>query len=519
MKNDVEKKIGELSDIIRNILEICFERIDYFFSDLDKKCIKSFKKNIFSKGIDNIENIPQFQEALKIIIKIINYSIKGRVKDDKFICELFPRKEIIDELVGHVKKIYFPKKELNENDICNLDNILCDLVNISLVITPEIEEIINFLEEKGVNLVDTEFMETFMRRFTEGRFLIQSEYSQKSYELAYKYIDLVTKQRDFNYFNNQSVSDVLQIIKQSSDDIEKKFLGIIHKNLKINEVDIDKVEERIKQFKETNSNNTIINKEELDSFLRDVAIVKIYKNNVIDLEIVKMIFSQLFKDNSVIAENKGKYVGVLQRMIESISEDDLQKYGIERICVFRSDFGQKMSAGLMIPGFGINILNTQSIEALLEGNLLDMITSIYHENTHEIQYFEINNGQDIKNNALRVLQLKEEIIKKYNPEYYIANYTLMFQEIEARERGYTKCLEFINDLNIDCFEELKEQLKNKIAIEKANYTCARFKKKSINSQETISIDIYFNELIKDHPEIISNYPMLFVDCEIHELEE
>lgn len=31
--------------------------------------------------------------------------------------------------------------------------------------------------------------------------------------------------------------------------------------------------------------------------------------------------------------------------------------------------------------------------------------------------------------------------------------------------------------------------------------------------------IYFNELIKDHPEIISNYPMLFVDCEIHELEE
>lgn len=472
------KKVDELSGMIRVILDTCFERNDYFLSDMDKKCLKSFREKIFDIGIENIEELQQFSKVLKIIIKIRSFSIKGRIQDTKFIDELFPISYIINKLEEHIEKLYLSKEKLDVQHIKNLDDIMALLINANPNITPTIEKTIQLLEDSNVDVSNAKFMEVFIQRFTEGRFMIQDENSDKRFNLACKYIDLSTQQKEFNLFNNQGVSDLLQITKRVPEEKSKKILDIINQNLGLININIDEVNERVRQFITTNYNNVITNREKFDEFLKDVQTIKLCQNSDFDSEILKMILMQFITDNSVVSQNKREYFELLQRIIEEFSENDLKKYKIPSCCFFRCDYAQRNSAGQMIPSFFINILNTKSVEFLLESKDLEVLEHIYHENAHQIQYLDLNLLQNFNRNDLRVLQLKEEIIKKYNPEYYIANYNMMFQEIEARERGAIKLLELLESLNINNFENLKEELKNKINSEKSNYKQAIHKKKA-----------------------------------------
>ena len=96
--------------------------------------------------------------------------------------------------------------------------------------------------------------------------------------------------------------------------------------------------------------------------------------------------------------------------------------------------------------------------------------------------------------------------------YYIANYELMFQEIEARERSAVKLLELINSLKINGQENLKKRLQNIIMMEQSNYNIGMCKKKSIKSNEKINVNKYMDELMKMYPEISSKYGNLFKQC-------
>ena len=502
------KKVDELSGMIRVILDTCFEKNDYFLSDMDKKCLKSFREKIFDIGINNIEELEQFEKVLKIIIKISIFSIKGRMQDTKFIEELFPISYIINKLEEHIEKLYLSKEKLDAQQIKKLNDIMVLLINANPNITPTIENTIQFLENIKVDISKTKFMEVFIQRFTEGRFMIQDENSDKRFNLAYEYIDLSTQQKEFYLFNNQGVSDLLQITKRVPKEKSKKILDIINQNLGLININIDEVNARVRQFITSNYNNVITNKEDFEKFLKDIQTIKLCQNLDLDLEILKMILMQFIMDNSVVSQNKREYFELLQRVIEEFSANDLKKYEIPGCCFFRCDYAQRNSAGQMIPSLFINILNTKSVELLIENRNLEVLEHIYHENTHQIQYLDLNLLQNLSRNDLRVLQLKEEIIKNFNPEYYIANYHMMFQEIEARERGARKLLELLESLNINNFENLREELRNKIYAEKANYKPARYKKKSINSTDTINVDQYFTEIIKSHPEILSKYPVV-----------
>lgn len=195
---------------------------------------------------------------------------------------------------------------------------------------------------------------------------------------------------------------------------------------------------------------------------------------------------------------------MLQRTLEDFSDNDLNG-----VCTFfRVEYSQKISSGQTFSIGRVIILDTKAAEKLLEDKDLYVIETIYHENTHINQYIDINEMSNLQNNSLRILQLEEEIIKKYNPEYYIANYSLMFQEIEAREKGASKTLGLINQLKISGFEALKKDLQERIIKEKSNYRLGRVKKKSINSEDVIDVKQYMKELIAAHPEILADYPML-----------
>ncbi len=510
MENEAKiKKLNELSGYIKFILNTAFENNNYFFTDMDKGAIISFREKIFEVGLENIENVLELQEIIKIIIKIHTFSLKGRKEDTAFIDKLFPKEYIIFKLENHIEKTYLSKEKLSIEDIKNLDNLLVYLINENVDITPTINKSIKMLENSNINISDMKFMNTFIQRFTEGRFLIQSNIIQKNFDLAYYYVDLKTQKKDFNLFDNQEISDILQILNRIPNEKSKKFLEIIFKNLEIDKNNIRSINERIQKYIENNHNSTIVDEEQFKEFLEDLQKYKIIQNDVIDIEIVKLILQQFFNINSVIYQNKIKYFGLLQRMLEEFSSNDLKNNKIKGCCFFRSEYGQKISAGQNLPFLFINIINIDDTKVLQDKGILDLIDFIYHENTHTIQYSDIQGLTNFDKNSLRILQLKEEIIKKYNPEYYIANYELMFQEIEARERSAVKLLELINSLKINGQENLKKRLQNIIMMEQSNYNIGMCKKKSIKSNEKINVNKYMDELMRMYPEISSKYSKLF----------
>ena len=145
---------------------------------------------------------------------------------------------------------------------------------------------------------------------------------------------------------------------------------------------------------------------------------------------------------------------------------------------------------------------------MLESKDISLLEIIYHENTHHRQNLDFKPKEKIEGNPLRKKQFKEEIIRKYNPEYYTANYYMMYNEIEARRNGKVKLLELLNSLNLTDYNNQRQNLQEEIKIEDENYKLAGYKRKSINSDEKINVEKYFNELAQKYPEIQKNYSFL-----------
>ena len=508
MEQEKIKKLNELNKMIKVILDTAFERNDYFFSDKEKNAIQSFRKKLFEISIEEMESIPEVQEVLKIIIKIQKFSIKGRPQETEFIEKVFPKEDIINALEKHIEKTYISKNKLNEEDIKNLDNILNILVDFNIEVTPSIEKSIKLLEDNNVNITHTKFMKTYIEKFAEGH-MIQTNSDDKRFELVYKYIDILSKEDRFNLFDSDELSDIMQILKRIPQERAEIILRIINQNLKLDDIDVNDLHKRMQDFIKKYDSKIVTDETEFDKFLEDVQNLKLIQKDTMSPETIRFILNQFLNNDSIIARNKEKYKGLLKRTIEDISANDLKQFRITGCCFFRKRYGQNISAGQAIQPLFMNIIDEKIFDDFFYNRNFSVINTIYHENTHLDQYCDLYLKSNLDITDLRKKQLKEEIIKKYNPEYYIANYQLMFQEIEARERGYIKTLELLNSLKINGFDDLKRNLQNKIMIEQSNYILAKYKKKGINATEKVSVDTYFNELVEEYPEIINQYPILF----------
>ena len=85
---------------------------------------------------------------------------------------------------------------------------------------------------------------------------------------------------------------------------------------------------------------------------------------------------------------------------------------------------------------------------------------------------------------------------------------MMYNEIEARRNGKVKLLELLNSLNLTDYNNQRQNLQEEIKIEDENYKLAGYKRKSINSDEKINVEKYFNELAQKYLEIQKNYSFL-----------
>ena len=251
-------------------------------------------------------------------------------------------------------------------------------------------------------------------------------------------------------------------------------------------------------------NNQCSIEEKNNLLLRNIQTLKLTSNYIMPQEVINYFLRQALNSEQYIVENKERYQIVFESILQDIAKNDVK----ECCTLFREDYSQKDLKGSAIQKSYVTILAEESVSSMLESKDISLLEIIYHENTHHRQNLDFKQKEKIEGNPLRKKQFKEEIIRKYNPEYYTANYYMMYNEIEARRNGKVKLLELLNSLNLTDYNNQRQNLQEEIKIEDENYKLAGYKRKSINSDEKINVEKYFNELAQKYPEIQKNYSFL-----------
>lgn len=498
------KKINQLNGYIKEILSNTFEKVGInLFNDKIKMVLENYKKLLFDYSFKNMEELPEFQEALNIILKIQRFGISGLEEETKFINELFPKMEIAKKIEDNIINKYFKKENLTKEQIQNLDKLLVFYIKNRVYSHRLIKVAIEFIEKNGFEFEKFKFVQEFMDNFTElYASITPTEQSRPYFEIMYKIIDKLTKQPNFDLFNNKMILDLLQIQERLPVQDRENISNIILENLKLHETNPEQTKEEIKKMIEENNQCSIEEKNNL--LLRNIQTLKLTSNYIMPQEVINYFLRQALNSEQYIVENKERYQIVFESILQDIAKNDVK----ECCTLFREDYSQKDLKGSAIQKSYVTILAEESVSSMLESKDISLLEIIYHENTHHRQNLDFKQKEKIEGNPLRKKQFKEEIIRKYNPEYYTANYYMMYNEIEARRNGKVKLLELLNSLNLTDYNNQRQNLQEEIKIEDENYKLAGYKRKSINSDEKINVEKYFNELAQKYPEIQKNYSFL-----------
>lgn len=501
----MEEKLNQLNSYIKGILNAAFENVGINISDgQTKKVLENYKNSLYSISFKYIEDLPEFQEVLNLILKIQKFGMRAQKKETKYIDELFPKIEIMQELEKNMINKYLQKEKLSNEEKENLDKLLTLYVKNRMYSSKFIKVALEILEKNNVKINELKSVQCFMEDFTElYASVTPSEHSRQDFELMYRILYKITNQEGFDLYNNKMILDLLQIKERLPKQNQEMISGIILGNLKLYGTDSEQIKREIKNLIESNTEYSI--KEKNDLLLKDIQKLKLTTNYVMPPEVINYFLKQSLSSEQYFVDNKEKYEIIFESILQDLSKNDVK----ESCTLFREDYSQKELKGLANSNSYVTVLAKESVKDLIESRDISILEIIYHENTHHKQNMDFKQKDKIKGNSLRKKQYKEEIIRKYNFEYYIANYDLMFNEIEARKDGKNKLLNLLNSINLADYGKQKQKLQEEIEEEDKKYKIADYKKKNIKSEEKINMEEYFDELAQKNPEIQRKYPFLF----------
>ena len=133
-----------------------------------------------------------------------------------------------------------------------------------------------------------------------------------------------------------------------------------------------------------------------------------------------------------------------------------------------------------------------------------IFSTLFHEIRHLKQMNEMKKG---KINFLTYNFIKEEIIEKFDPDFYDSNYYKMFIEEDARQFGIIDSMKFLKSLGIRDFDKIYEKYLKKLTNEVSNSNIVDDSKKKAPFRDAAKIDIsdYISNLIYAYPDIINEY--------------
>ena len=301
------KKINQLNGYIKEILSNTFEKVGInLFNDKIKMVLENYKKSLFDYSFKNMEELPEFQEALNIILKIQRFGISGLEEETKFINELFPKMEIAKKIEDNIINKYFKKENLTQEQIQNLDKLLVFYIKNRVYSHRLIKVAIEFIEKNGFEFEKFKFVQEFMDNFTElYASITPTEQSRPYFEIMYKIIDKLTKQPNFDLFNNKMILDLLQIQERLPVQDRENISNIILENLKLHETNPEQTKEEIKKMIEENNQCSIEEKNNL--LLRNIQTLKLTSNYIMPQEVINYFLRQALNSEQYIVENKERY--------------------------------------------------------------------------------------------------------------------------------------------------------------------------------------------------------------------
>ena len=232
-----------------------------------------------------------------------------------------------------------------------------------------------------------------------------------------------------------------------------------------------------------------------------------YSGQIISLDIAKKLLNEDLEHKTSIDKE------VLQGCVQSVVCNTLKNNNI--------DIQNNVFFGEGNGTLGYNDPNNLSIwiddsllEKYLNSDLLsekaELFKTMFHEIQHTIQYDNIRNG---KIDYLTYNFIKEEVIGKYDKDFYGENYESIFMESDARKGEILGVLEFLNGLNSDFVKTISKNMENEYITESEEhtiYTDAK-KKLSIGKDTFIDISEYVGLLIQNNPKILEENVILSIE--------
>lgn len=255
-----------------------------------------------------------------------------------------------------------------------------------------------------------------------------------------EFVNRVSLSPNFNIFNEQGVSELLQLGHLGMTKFGVDMISLVRNNLVKNptyQMTTTEAAKNISDFINDVGDNTIdASKEaEFDKFLISLTKLKIYsKDGIMPEEAVDFLISQSMRTDSLINSKKDKYGKVPGRAIEDLGKiDNLRRNNVNylnRMYIVRDYIDKDSTLGLHRGN--VVTIKKEQIDKLSKGGL-DAIDTVFHENTHMTQEYRL---EGVVKDYAEYLMKKERLIRRLDingEKYYDENYFQILTEIEARE--------------------------------------------------------------------------------------
>lgn len=296
-------------------------------------------------------------------------------------------------------------------------------------------------------------------------------------------------------------SYALKNITNMSEEMKQNLITLVHSNYYTEE------EKRIlmDELKQHGIISDVIQVEQIkfeknDALEETISKAKLaYENRqVMPIDVAKRILKLHSKKELSLDE------GLLKPCVVSIISNTLKQKGIDiKSNVFFGKDKNTNGVNYTRTNFKGIWINNDLIKKYIENGDMHLFITMFHEMRHSVQDKNMENGNI---DYLTYNFIKENILRKRDPDFYDFNYKKMFIEADARQYGIIDALNFLKEIDILMYEDLKkyyEELTNEL--NNSNINQDSNKENPFRTKEKINISDYLGRMIKNNPAILNEY--------------
>lgn len=254
-------------------------------------------------------------------------------------------------------------------------------------------------------------------------------------------------------------------------------------------------------------NKISIPKELKKDFLNDISILG-FLNGIIPTKYTEYLIGQMLdNESSLYRMSPNQRASIFSSFARARSKN---VFGRD-IFILYTDNISKRNSGFYVEG-AVTIAWKKIQSGGLDSVVENLIT-LFHELRHVKQDTDKKNG---KINHKKYMMVKEDVLQDLDPDYYDVNYKKIYEEIDARVSAAKEAYHFLKTLPLpqsvkerEKFVQVLERL-NKIIEREKNFYLRALSKKYMGNEEA-DIELYFDTVIKEHPEKLEEYPILKVE--------